>query len=91
MGFTPNLNISRNTELLYPAGTILLCPACHLEHYEVLRDIYKKDHVTPHQVKSVSADVLDPAIVVHTRCQNCYGGHTVPLVERVAGKEFKRG
>lgn len=81
-----NKYITRNIELLYPKGAVLLCPLCRKEHYEVMRDIFKKDQVTASQVTALSDDVINPAITVSQRCQFCMGGGTVPLIEKVEGK-----
>ncbi len=89
MGFTPNQLITLNKERLYSKGDILLCPLCKVEHYWVLEDIYKKDHVRAGQLETVNDDVLNPIITVSQRCQFCYGGGKVPLIEKVEGKKLK--
>lgn len=92
MGFSPDKTITRNTELLYQKGDILFCPACKRAHYKVLRDIYKKDHVTSSQVEAMADDVVDPAIVVSQRCLFCeVNGGKPPLIQWVEGMELKHG
>lgn len=90
MGFSSNQIIHKGIELLYPKDTILFCPLCHVFHYRVLRDIYKRDQVTASQVEALGDDVINPAIAVHQRCQFCMGGGAVPLIEFVAGMELKK-
>lgn len=89
MGFSAHKLITRNMERLYKVGDILFCPLCKVFHYRVLRDIYKRDHVTANQVEALSDDVLNPAITVTQRCQFCLGGGAVPLIEWVEGMELK--
>lgn len=89
MGFSHNQLITLNTERLYQKGDILLCPLCKVEHYLVKEDIFKKDHVRAGQVETVDERIINPAINVSQRCQFCFGGQTVPLVEKVAGKQFR--
>jgi hypothetical protein len=90
MGFTPRLNITKNIELLYQKGDILFCPMCHKEHYEIQRDIYKKDRFNATQVKALSDDILDPGIDIDHRCQSCLGGWKVPLIQKVDGLELRK-
>lgn len=89
MAFSPNKIIHKGIELLYKKDTILFCPLCHVFHYRVLRDIYKRDQITASQVESLSDDVINPAITVSQRCQFCMGGGAVPLIEHVPGMALK--
>ncbi len=91
MAFSANKLIHKGIELLYKKDQILFCPLCHVQHYKVLRDIYKRDQVTGSQVEALSDKIINPAIAVHQRCQFCMGGGAVPLIEFVPGMELKRG
>lgn len=86
----PIPKIGLNKELLFRKGTILICPSCHLEHYQVMRDIYKKDHIIASQVEPMNNEILSTALMVDQRCQKCRGGGIVPLAEKLAGRVYER-
>ena len=82
------LLISVNKEKLYNRGDILICPLCSKEHYQLMRDIYKKDKMFPQQFKRVSSEIKEPAEYVDHRCQFCMGGEVVPLQQKLHGRSF---
>jgi hypothetical protein len=65
------VKINVNTVLLYPEETILTCPVCMTDHYEVVQDMYYGDHLHSGQVKRVSDAIEDPAVKVSNWCQKC--------------------